>query len=267
MSDKPAISEQDLRQALVRFLGERSNKNLFAFFDLLRQARVFAPAQIEGLPQPDLSQLTPGSQVQVQGNLRIKNSCLVIQGKKYLPLFTCREQLEKGPKSNCLAVPLAHFAKVAEADREIEALVVDAFSQPNLIIPRDKLADLISGNYRHEVQEVKLSATAQVTPPQPFPENLAGSLFVLLDNLAGVRQAWLLQINDQGRDSWLVVADFQDISRQTLAAMLGSAAKKHGQGRPLALLPYDQPRARELVQGVDPFYQEGSPATPANMLN
>ena len=267
MADNPSANEQALRAALVQFLGERGNHNLFAFFDLLRQAQLLTPAQIEGLPNIDPKDLRPGQQLQVEGQLRIKNSCLMIQGKKYLPLFTCRQQLEKGPKSNCLSVPLAHFAKILQQDAEVEALVVDPFSQPNLLIPRDKLAEIISGAYRQETRDVKIDASARIFPADPFPADLAGSLYVLLDNLEGVRRAWLLQMEDQGRRSWLVVADFSDISRQTLAAMLGSAAKKHGAGLPLALLPYDQPRAREAIAGQDPFFQANASPQANKLLN
>ena len=49
MNDNPLANDKELRQALINYLGERSEKNLFDFFDLLRQAKLLAPAQIDGL--------------------------------------------------------------------------------------------------------------------------------------------------------------------------------------------------------------------------
>ena len=192
--------------------------------------------------------------------MRIKNSCIMAGGKKYLPIFTCRSELEKGPKCNCICVPLAHFKQVLEGDPEIVALIVDPFSKPNLVIPRERLQTLLDGNYRNsrsEVEQVRLSADTRVIQPEPFPQELAGSLYVLLDNLEGAERAWLLKIDEPERKSWLVVVDFHDIRRETLTAMLASAGKKYGQGLPLALLPLEGEAARRLVEGRDPFFVSG----------
>lgn len=272
MSNDPHRNENDekkLRQALVNFLGERSESNMFAFFDLLRKGRVLAPAQIEGLTEEQERELRGSGQIKIQGQLRIKNSCLMAEGKKYLPIFTCRAELEKGPKCNSISVPLVHFQKVLEGDPEITALLVDPFSKPNMVIPREKLASVVSGEYRgqDEVRQVTLKAGTRVIEPKPFPQELAGSLYVLLDNLAGVERAWLLQIDEPKHKSWLVVADFHDIRRDTLAAMLSSAAKKHGQGLPLGLLPLENGGAKDLVAGKEPFFLSGRSAAGRSLLN
>ena len=267
--DLKKLNDKKLRQALVNFLGERSETNLFAFFDLLRESKVLAPAQIEGLSEEQAQELKSSGQVKLQGQLRIKNSCLMAEGKKYLPLFTCRAELEKGPKCNCIAVPVSHFQKVLEGDPEIVAVLVDPFSKPNLSIPRERLAAVVSGAYRHqdEVQQVKLSKDTRIVEPEPFPQELAGSLYVLLDNLAGVERAWLLKIDEPERKNWLVVVDFHDIRRDTLTAMLTSAAKKHGQGLPLAVMALEGEAARDLVEGKDPFFVNGDRQTGHTLLN
>ncbi|MBR2784123.1 MAG: enhanced serine sensitivity protein SseB C-terminal domain-containing protein [Firmicutes bacterium] len=259
MSDKYDSAEKELRQALVNFLGERSNKNLFAFFDLLRTSRVLSPALIDGLSEEQTKELQNSGHLQVRGRLRVKNSCLMVNGKKYLPLFTCQAELQKGPKCNSIAASLSHLQQVVERDPEITALLVDPFSQPNLVIPREKISEVVEGRYRKTgpLQEVTLAAGTRVVQPRPFPQELAGSLYVLLDNLAGVEKAWLLQIDDPERRSWLVVADYHDIDRGTLTAMLTSAAKKHGQGLPLGLLPLESDQARQLVADCDPFFVSG----------
>ena len=257
--DSKKLEDKKLRQTLVNFLGERSENNLFTFFDLLRQSKVLVPAQIEGLSPDQDQELREQGQVKLQGQVRVKNSCLMVDGKKYLPLFTCRCELEKGPKTNCITVPVGYLQKVLDGDPEITAVLVDPFSKPNLTIPRERLAALVSGEYRNkdEVRQVKLSPEARIGEPSPFPQELAGSLYVLLDNLSGMERAWLLQIDEPERKSWLVVADFHDIRRDTLAAMLTSAAKKHGQGLPLALMPLEGEPAQKLVEGREPFFVSG----------
>lgn len=259
MNDNPLVNDKQLRQTLINYLGERSEKNLFDFFDLLRQAKLLAPAQIEGLSEEQTNALHENGQVQVKGRVRVKNSCLMAGGKKYLPIFTCKSELEKGPKCNCICVPLAHFRQVLEGDPEIVALIVDPFSKPNLVIPRERLQTLLDGSYRNksEVEQVRLAADTRVVAPEPFPQELAGSLYVLLDNLEGAERAWLLQIDEPERKSWLVVVDFHDIRRETLTAMLASAGKKYGQGLPLALLPLEGEAAHKLVNGRDPFFVSG----------
>ena len=260
MNDNPLANDKELRQTLINYLGERSEKNLFDFFDLLRQAKLLAPAQIDGLSEEQTNELHENGKLQVKGKVRIKNSCIMAGGKKYLPIFTCRSELEKGPKCNCICVPLSHFKQVLEGDPEIVALIVDPFSKPNLVIPRERLQTLLDGNYRNsrsEVEQVRLSADTRVIQPEPFPQELAGSLYVLLDNLEGAERAWLLKIDEPERKSWLVVVDFHDIRRETLTAMLASAGKKYGQGLPLALLPLEGEAARRLVEGRDPFFVSG----------
>ena len=260
MNDNPLANDKELRQALINYLGERSEKNLFDFFDLLRQAKLLAPAQIDGLSEEQTNELHENGKLQVKGRVRIKNSCIMAGGKKYLPIFTCKSELEKGPKCNCICVPLAHFKQVLEGDPEIVALIVDPFSKPNLVIPRERLQTLLDGNYRNsrsEVEQVRLSADTRVIQPEPFPQELAGSLYVLLDNLEGAERAWLLQIDEPKRKSWLVVVDFHDIRRETLTTMLSSAGKKYGQGLPLALLPLEGEAAQRLVDGRDPFFVSG----------
>lgn len=259
MNDNPLVNDKQLRQTLINYLGERSEKNLFDFFDLLRQAKLLAPAQIEGLSEEQTNALHENGQVQVKGRVRVKNSCLMAGGKKYLPIFTCKSELEKGPKCNCICVPLNHFRQVLEGDPEIVALIVDPFSKPNLVIPRERLQTLLDGSYRNksEVEQVRLAADTHVVAPEPFPQELAGSLYVLLDNLEGAERAWLLQIDEPERKSWLVVVDFHDIRRETLTAMLASAGKKYGQGLPLALLPLEGEAAHKLVNGRDPFFVSG----------
>ena len=270
MNDNKDLNDKKLRQALVNFLGERSENNLFAFFDLLRESKVLAPAQIEGLSEEQAQELKSHGQVKLEGQLRIKNSCLMAEGKKYLPVFTCRAELEKGPKCNCIAVPISHFQKVLEGDPEIVAVLVDPFSKPNLSIPRERLAAVAAGSYRsskEEVKQVRLSADTRIVEPEPFPQDLAGSLYVLLDNLAGVEKAWLLKIDDPKNTSWLIVADFHDINRDTLTAMLTSAAKKHGQGLPVAIMPLEGEAARKLVEGKEPFFVNGDRQTGHTLLN
>lgn len=259
MNNNPLVNDKQLRQTLINYLGERSEKNLFDFFDLLRQAKLLAPAQIEGLSEEQTNALHENGQVQVKGRVRVKNSCLMAGGKKYLPIFTCKSELEKGPKCNCICVPLNHFRQVLEGDPEIVALIVDPFSKPNLVIPRERLQTLLDGSYRNksEVEQVRLAADTHVVAPEPFPQELAGSLYVLLDNLEGAERAWLLQIDEPERKSWLVVVDFHDIRRETLTAMLASAGKKYGQGLPLALLPLEGEAAHKLVNGRDPFFVSG----------
>lgn len=263
MTDTP--HDKTLRRALVNFLGERNEENLFAFFDLLRASTLLSPAQIEGLPQEVQEKLRQGGEVKLQGQLRIKSSCLKIQDKKYLPLFTCRSELEKGPKCNCISVPLRHFLQPLQSDPEIDALIVDPFSKPNLVIPRDKLAGLINGEYRSGVSRKLISADTPVKDPEPFPQELAGSLYVLLDNLEGVERAWLLLLDDPQNRSWLAVVDYHGIRQDTLTAMLTSAAKKHGQGLPLALLPLEGEAAHKLVEGRRPFFVSGE--APRSLLN
>ncbi|MBO7668447.1 MAG: SseB family protein, partial [Firmicutes bacterium] len=185
MNNNPPGNDKELRQTLINYLGERSENNLFNFFDLLRQSKLLAPAQIDGLSEDQAQQLHKNGQIQVKGRVRVKNSCLMSGGKKYLPIFTCRSELEKGPKCNCICVPLSHFRQVLDGDPEIVALIVDPFSKPNLVIPRERLQTLLDGSYRNksEVEQVHLSADTRVIQPDPFPQELAGSLYVLLDNL------------------------------------------------------------------------------------
>ena len=259
MNNNPPGNDKELRQTLINYLGERSEKNLFNFFDLLRQSKLLAPAQIDGLSEDQAQELHKNGQIQVKGRVRVKNSCLMAGGKKYLPIFTCRSELEKGPKCNCICVPLSHFRQVLDGDPEIVALIVDPFSKPNLVIPRERLQTLLDGSYRDksEVEQVHLSVDTRVIQPDPFPQELAGSLYVLLDNLEGAERAWLLQIDEPDRKSWLVVVDFHDIRRETLTAMLASAGKKYGKGLPLALLPLEGEAAQRLVNGRDPFFVSG----------
>lgn len=261
--------EKELRWALVNYLGERSESNLFNFFDLLRQGKVLSPAQVEGMTDEQTQELVKSGQVKIQGRLRIKNSCLMVNGKKYLPIFTCRVELEKGPKCNSILVPPSHFRQVLNNDPEITALLVDPFSKPNLVIPREKLDDILEGRYRDrdQVREMRLDVNTRVIQPEPFPTELAGSLYVLLDNLEGVERAWLLQIDDPARKGWLVVADYHDIRRDTLTAMLCSAAKKHGQGLPMALLPLEGAHAERLVRDKEPFFVSGDRDGSRGLLN
>ena len=266
MSNKPN-EDKTLRRALVNFLGERNENNLFAFFDLLKQSKLLSPAQIEGLPEEVQQKLKSGVEVQLEGPVRIKSSCLKVDDKKYLPIFTCRSELEKGPKCNCISVPLQHFLQPLKSDPELAGLVVDPFSKPNLVIPRDRLEGLVNGDYRSGLVTHQINADTHIVRPEPFPQKLAGSLYVLLDNLEGVERAWLLLIDEPDHKSWLAVVDYHDIRRETLAAMLSSAAKKHGQGLPLALLPLEGELPDRLVQGQEPFFVNGESNASRSLLN
>ncbi|MBR5430174.1 MAG: enhanced serine sensitivity protein SseB C-terminal domain-containing protein [Firmicutes bacterium] len=262
MSDGPGRDGQELRRALVNFLGERSKDNLHIFFDLLRESRVLLPAQLDGLSEEQQQQLKSSGRLQVAGQLRVKPAFLQAGDKKYLSVFTCRGELEKGPKTSCVNVPLQYCRQILERESEVAALLIDPFSKPNLLLEREKVDAVLAGTYRggERVQAVRLAAGTRVVRPDPFPQELAGSLYVLLDNLAGVERAWLFRLEDPRQKSWLAVVEYHDLNRDTLTAMLASAAKKHGQGLPLGLLPYEGEEARRLTEGCEPFFVSGDRA-------
>ena len=119
---------------------------------------------------------------------------------------------------------------------------------------RQLLADL-SG--RSNPITVEKTTQVLIGEPADYPHGLVEAVRTLLKTMREVKKAWLLFMQKDGEQSFLIVVDFQGDHRKIFDA-IGQAATSHLKpGQFIDMVPFGDGFGRNAVKNHKPFYKKG----------
>lgn len=225
------------------------------FLEALKQAKLLAPVEME--PVSAKGQGTRGESMPVTDDVRIRFLLIHTPDKvAYFPAFTDEEALEKGkwpggktPKSMILTLE-DYCTLILSSEKGAAGIAVNPFEE-NVQVPRSQLAKL---NGKAMPHMVKKDTKVLLGEPKEYPKELVEAVKEYLKTQKGVQKAYLQQMVKDGEESYLMIVDFEEISRKDLFEGIAEAAAPHLKDKLLDLVPYSENFGRDAAQKVTPFY-------------
>lgn len=141
------VKNPEVEALMKAYAGEKTPENLNSLIERMRGARMLVPANLNEKKQP-----VP---------CLIKNP----EGELYLPVYTCREQIPKEPKS-AVVINMPYLAVnqiAAKADSNAAGIVINPFTD-NLVFKSPLIAKI------EEVEQMRASGVVQKKTMQLTPE-------------------------------------------------------------------------------------------------
>lgn len=224
--------------------------------EIVEKSTFLVPAEIAGEPvkEKDGSLSVPAS----------VNITFVIfsldTGKKYLPVFSDMEQVEKwnGKADNVrmFTMDFEHIANILQQMDEDVGMVLNPYTD-NLMMKRamvlkwyETLQISKNGHANHAIP-VEMAGSAYALNPYPF--QLSNVVCEAAKGVPSINALWLRGIKFNDEHSYLLVVDFTG-DRQAAFAPLGEAAKKFIGSKPLHIVQRDDGFGGKVVEGITPIY-------------
>jgi len=181
--------------------------------------------------------------------------------KRFFPAFTSPDELMKWktkqeglPKTVNLGFD--DYAALVLDRHGADGIVIDPFGG-NLLLNaeiirhwRERKQMLTMGHYETVLES---GEKLKITDPEPYPEKLAEALSAAARDIPEVKAMWLRHMSNNGRESHLVVAEFEGDTNRVFSA-LGEAGKPHLDGLPLDMISSANKVGRDASDNVEPFY-------------
>lgn len=254
------ITNPNLVQAMDAMKQERNNVTEVRFVNAMKGARFLVPAnvnQVQNAVANEDGTVELKDQPQIQFIL-FNNS----DGKRYFPLFTDSQQLEKWGEAGqhqraALSFPdICHFLQNPPQGIEIAGVVINAYEQ-NVLIPMDSI--------------IKMAHTEALTPGTKIqigtlkeePTELLDALKPFLQENGIVEKAYLrvMKREDKENANFLLVLDFDvaqigDDGVKTLFDSIAEVARPHLRGVELAIVPAQSNFGQAALRDAVPFYEK-----------
>lgn len=184
-------------------------------------------------------------------------------GKKYMPVFTSREEVAKGDQEifndeqylvmNVVTL-MSAFAK-KENDEAIEGIVIDPFSN-NFAVPKSILRTMAES----EVFTPKPNEQVKVYPPDKFPDGFLDAVREALDEDGRVNQLFVLVLERQNTaKSLVIIVDDEEKlpldERRELFQKITESVAKFTKGMRLMLVPFSDGFAQQVTNNRLPCYR------------
>lgn len=144
------------------------------------------------------------------------------KGQVYLPLFSDLEQARAGMPGlaeHLLAVDISDAYSYIVDNKELQGVIINAFSKPNLICPRGMVESLAKLWSRVKMAEMNGEDPECVLHPQRnlkllvpkvYPDGVAFALAAGLKKLEDVEKAWMCRVQKQEDDDpesrdWMII--------------------------------------------------------------
>ena len=194
------------------------------------------------------------------------------KGQLYLPLFTDAERAKAAPGLGSALIPVDisdAYAYLVD-NKQLQGLIVNAFSRPNLICARpmvESLAKLwsrvktaeLNGEDPEEALRPK-PQNVQLLVPKEYPDGVTFTLSAQLRELADVEKAWMCMVQKHPGDKpeerdWMVIlqADKPLKGREDAFREIGKALTPY-LGKHNVIFTEINPNLRGLTERAIPLY-------------
>ncbi len=181
--------------------------------------------------------------------------------KRFFPAFTSPDELMKWktaqeglPKTVNLGFD--DYAALVLDRHGADGIVIDPFGG-NLMLNakiirhwRERKQMLTMGHYETKLET---GEKLKITDPAPYPEKLAEALSGTAKGIPGIKTMWLRHMSNDGRESHLVVVEFEGDTNKVFSA-LGEAGKPYLDGLPLDMISSANKVGKDASDNVEPFY-------------
>jgi len=246
-----SVSNPDLVEAIEAYSREQSELLLQALYSSLKVAHLLVPIEggfEKGEPNPD-------------GSTTLKQDTRIAfpmiedsEGNLWYAAFTDWSSLctwRNIENEETLIFPFSDFPHmILKGDDNSAGLVINP-ALHNLLINKELLSylDGIANSYY-----VKEGTMIQLGVPADYPHALVSAVQQLLITLPGVSQAWLLLMQIENEQSYLIVIDAQGDQLGIFRAIRRTVAQHPPVGMRVDLVSYDDEYWSRAVDHCEPFF-------------
>ncbi len=180
--------------------------------------------------------------------------------QRFIPIFSDTETYgkweDKAANVHAMTLDFPSLASLLEKTALDEGLVLNPFTD-NMMIKHDialkwfeQFQIARNGAARHAIPA---SMADSVYSLNPYPFQLSNVLCEAARSTPAINAMWLLGINLNNEDSYLLIVDFTG-DRQKTISPLGEAARKFLGSKPLHIVPLDGGFGSRASKGVTPIY-------------
>lgn len=255
------IDNRELVAAIQALKEDRSDENFNKVGRLIQEGQYLCPVTVventEAVEKED-------GKVALENKRSFRFNVLSNKdGKKYIAVFTSREEIKKGASQIAsddqyllvnVVTLMSMFAK-PENNEAIEGIVIDPFSN-NFAVPKSILRTMAEA----EVFTPKPNEKVKITPPDKYPDGFLDILREKLDADGRVAQMFVLVLERQNKakNLLMIVDDEEKLSpeeRKELFSDIASTIAQYVRGMRLMFSPYSDGFAQQVAKDKMPCYR------------
>lgn len=185
------------------------------------------------------------------------------QGENFFPVFTSSEDLEKWDEVNdadTIQLTFDDYAIMLNNNgSSLGGIAINPFSD-NFRVDRRLVAQWYQSKQMtvqgHANNVITKDTKYEIYVPEPYPAELSEKLSETAKGIPEVKRLWLRGITMEGREGYLVVADFDSGDKQKLIPVLGEAGRELLGGKLLHFVTVGTPFADDAVKDLLPIYNK-----------
>lgn len=199
---------------------EEKIKFLLAIIELILICPMYIPvsvdtqAMFEGI---DISKLKKGQKLQLNNDVRIKISTVEADGRELVPIFTTKDEVDKGPDTSVLHMyPCDYLPKLAAMNKDI---IINAFGDNSFVITAELLNTVIISRLNQSDKSDKTEAF------EICEGTVIDRKYELLKQIGqGAFTKTYLAMDKRLNKAWAVkICDKKDALKSTIDAMVNEA--------------------------------------------
>jgi hypothetical protein len=249
--NKP-VTNPELIDAINELQNEPNSDNEKVFIDMLVKANFIVPVEGEmAHGEPDYN----GS-VTLEKETKIDLPMLCDELKNLWHIaFTDWPSLYKWRKiidEKVLVLPFSDFpALILHENVNSSGFIINPCSH-NLPVSRQLLAHLSGCSNPIKIKE---SIQVKIGEPADYPHLLADGITALLKTMREVKKAWILLMQREGEQSFLIVVDFNGDKQKIFDAIGKSAASNLKPNQFVDMVSFKDDFGSNAVKNYKPFYE------------
>ena len=254
------IKNPELCEAILKMQEDGSKENIDHMIDEVIKAKFILPALVKSIPRARTTngQTVMENATQVQFRLLENNN-----KEKFFGIFTDVEEMYKWNGTEKAHKVVTDFDSISQMvmdpNSDVKGFVINAFGK-SVVFPKPMVISIKQQKdfLQSEQNTLKPDSPIQIGEPKEYPIDLMAALINHFSTEPLVNAAYLRMLEQEGRQSLIVVVDFAGNLEQTFAAISEVAKPYLDDEIQLSMMPYSMDFAKNAVKGIDPFYKKDS---------